>query len=731
MIESSPGPRDAWRAGSRLFFSATTPEVSRGLYVSDCSEDGTYRVDTPGVRFAWPVARGAGDIAYFVASSFTTGYDLWRTDGTQVGTYPVTAFDAPEPFGHEEYGFLAMRTGVLFQALSSDVQSVGYWFASVDTPGATEIAGIEIPRGSDLEAEDRALILGEDGRAIFQAWSSSTGNELWISDGTIQGTRAISQIGPGTGDANLRRLEEDRGKVLFEAFTPDRGREIWISESNSDSVRRLSDFASVEPFAIPSSSEGVKRFVHRDSVWVVASEPTDRDQAWSCPLNGGGQEMLTRLGRSSTSSSPIGFGGSRARFGFDVCTSFGLQFWTSDGTSIGTTLQPVRSAPCLFGIFRAFNWRSPLGGGGLLAEWPFEGVTQLLQIDDSSEIRVLTQFEAGWCCRGARTGEGFVYGRNTGDAVELWRSSIPSGESERIAILDQPVGADQCSTLALGEQVGLMLTSLYGEPSEIWRTDGTSEGTWALGVGSSGLVVGAWSPVAFGSGFVFVATDDVGVGLFRYLPESDLVERLSPPEYEVSRSRAYPPVLLGRFLAYLTYESGRYSIALLSSDTDQVGLIPLPGEPSETAPLAGWKANGVQVLFSLEVPGLGVEPWISDGTLDGTRLLADINPGAFSSRPTEITSTSMGFLFTAFEPTSGRELWVADPIAGKTHLLADIAAGGASSEPWGVYSVGDGAAFMAFREVLGFEPWFADLAEDPELLFFDDFESGGVWNWGL
>ncbi len=732
-IGGSPRPIDAWSAGSRLYFSATTPEVHDGLYVSDCSGEGTRRIDTPGVWVAWPVKRGASDIAYFVASSFATGQDLWRTDGTQLGTYPITAFNAPEPFPHIEIGFLAMPAGVLFQALSSDLQRIGYWFSSADEPGATEIAGIELPHGPGLEFEDLALFLGEDGRALFQAWSPSTGNELWVSDGASEGARAISDIGPGAADGNIRRLEEARKRVIFEAWTPDRGREIWVSESGSESVRRLSEFANIEPFALPSLSASVKRFIHRDSVWIVASEASDRAQAWSCPLDGGGQARLTRLGRSSTSSWPMWFGGSRSRFGFDICTPYGLQFWTSDGTSIGTIRQPVPSAPCLPGFLRARYWREPLGVGGLLAEWPYGGATQIFQIDESSEIRPLTKFDSGWCCRGARADRKLIYGRNTGDSVELWRSSVVSGETEQISVLDQPAGADQCSALTVESRVGLILASRQDEPSEIWRTDGTQEGTWALGVDSSGLVVpaAAWSPVAFGGGFVFVATDDLGVGLFRYLPGADLIERLSPPEFEVSSSVAYPPALLGRFLAYVTEVSGQYSIVLLSSDSEQAKLIRLPGEPSVTASRAGWKSNGMQLLLSLEVPGLGVEPWISDGTVGGTHLLADINPGAFSSRPTEMTQTSAAFLFSAFEPTRGRELWLADRMANETYLFADIAPGGASSDPWGLYSVGDGAVFMAFREVLGFELWFADLRVDPGSLFSDDFESGGVWNWGL
>jgi ELWxxDGT repeat protein len=53
----------------------------------------------------------------------------------------------------------------------------------------------------------------------------------------------------------------------------------------------------------------------------------------------------------------------------------------------------------------------------------------------------------------------------------------------------------------------------------------------------------------------------------------------------------------------------------------------------------------------------GQEPWRSDGTVEGTGMLADVNPGSGSSAPLLFTRFSDKLLFTAENGVHGRELW--------------------------------------------------------------------------
>src|SRR5215212_276293 len=66
---------------------------------------------------------------------------------------------------------------------------------------------------------------------------------------------------------------------------------------------------------------------------------------------------------------------------------------------------------------------------------------------------------------------------------------------------------------------------------------------------------------------------------------------------------------------------------------------------------------GGRLYFAGSDPLHGIEPWISDGTAAGTRMLADIVPGPVSSRPRNPTPVGGTIFFSADDVVHGRELW--------------------------------------------------------------------------
>ena len=74
-------------------------------------------------------------------------------------------------------------------------------------------------------------------------------------------------------------------------------------------------------------------------------------------------------------------------------------------------------------------------------------------------------------------------------------------------------------------------------------------------------------------------------------------------------------------------------------------------------------AQGVIVLKGCD-PEHGWEPWTSDGTERGTRLLADLKPGAGSSHVDGLTRSGSHLFFTADDGPAGRELWAIRLSAG-------------------------------------------------------------------
>ncbi|MGD0142325.1 MAG: DUF4347 domain-containing protein, partial [Rhizomicrobium sp.] len=109
-----------------------------------------------------------------------------------------------------------------------------------------------------------------------------------------------------------------------------------------------------------------------------------------------------------------------------------------------------------------------------------------------------------------------------------------------------------------------------------------------------------------------------------------------------------------------------------------------PGTPNSSSP-SDFTPLGSSVVFVATDATHGRELWITDGTVAGTHLLDDIDPGAGSAFlpisggavPMQVVGSEL--FFAANDGTHGTELWETDGIAADTHMVKDIDPGSSSS----------------------------------------------------
>ena len=165
--------------------------------------------------------------------------------------------------------------------------------------------------------------------------------------------------------------------------------------------------------------------------------------------------------------------------------------------------------------------------------------------------------------------------------------------------------------------------------SELWRTDGTANGTWMV--------------------------KDIREGFFSSIVHQDMVE-------------------LDGELYFSAFQDG-LGYELWKTDGTEAGTVLVKDVfPGEFSSEPRWlvEAGGL-VFFQANDGTSGLEVWRSDGTAAGTQLTKDVFPGGGNSfRPEELTAMGDVLYFRHGNLSTGEELWKTDGTEIGTMIVRDI-----------------------------------------------------------
>ena len=115
------------------------------------------------------------------------------------------------------------------------------------------------------------------------------------------------------------------------------------------------------------------------------------------------------------------------------------------------------------------------------------------------------------------------------------------------------------------------------------------------------------------------------------------------------------------------------------------------------------------LYFELCDSSYGKELWTTDGTPENTGILYDVNPGSASSDPENLMATDRFVFFTANDSIHGRELWETGGTPGTTLLVSDILSTGSGIPENGYGIVVDNEVyFSGMNDLFGLELWKSD-----------------------
>lgn len=193
--------------GWKVFFCADDGVHGEELWASDGTQAGTYMVKDiyPGANtsnITW-ITR-FNDKVIFSAQDADYGQEMWISDGTEEGTYMVA--DVNEIGDSNPRALCQLNeTQFVFFAQSMDAESFGEWwlFVSDGTEGGTtlvkEVASLFPGRepgdnrtGDVVRVGRKVFFIGDTSK--FDEGTPTYGDELWMTDGTPEGTRMVMDI---------------------------------------------------------------------------------------------------------------------------------------------------------------------------------------------------------------------------------------------------------------------------------------------------------------------------------------------------------------------------------------------------------------------------------------------------------------------------------------------------------------------------------------------------------
>jgi len=427
---------------------------------------------------------GIDDTLYLLADDGISGFELWKSDGTQAGTTRVADIRAGAGTSYPEQ--LTDVNGVLFFSAFNDVTGRELWKSNGTESGTVQVKDIQLGVSPFGERGSYPRYLTSfEGKLFFSADDGFSGRELWASDGTESGTVLLADIiqGFGSGSHPLHLTKVD-DTLYFIADDGVSGYEIWKSDGTQAGTALVKDIqVGKDPYGqLGSDAYGLTDVA--GTLYFSAHEGRSGYELWKSDGTEAGTMRVKdirlgvdRIGRPG--SYPFDLTNVTGTLFFQACDGSGCELWKSDGTEAGTIR--VRD------IFA--------GSGESFPEY-------LTDVDGTLYFRA-----------------------NDGvDGYEIWKSD--GTEIGTIQLKDiRPNGSSNPEHLASLQGL-LFFTADDGiHGKELWVSDGTEAGTYMvedLFTGSSGAA--PTQLTAVGHTLYFTADDGIhGRELWKVVVEGEAV----------------------------------------------------------------------------------------------------------------------------------------------------------------------------------------------------------------
>ncbi len=484
-------------------------------------------------------------------------------------------------------------------------------------------------------------------KAYFLGFTTAAAQEVWVTDGTAAGTHIIADISNSQSGTSPRLLGLVGTDLIFAEAPTDNTLQLYRTDGTAAGTHALSTFAQTQ-YGRVTDSVGVngKVYVALDSgltccqpdLWVTDGTPggthqIDSDEGAPWHLN---PSSLRAFGNSVALLTNTENHGAEPSF-IDTTTNTILVLDTVPGSGSGAGYGTTIAAMDGFVLYlnddanHFYLWRTDgtLAGTTLVKDFgPGAQVSQLSANITMTRVASRAIFQA----------------ESVQDGPQLWSSDGTAQGT--VPLIATPTPSGYVEPL-----IGVAGTHGYyavytGSDYRVVVTNGTQAGTHVLT--SAGPIDPNGLTTSLTASSTRVAGDDNLAYINTYYFDTTTVY--------ASHLSAYAPQT-----NVLTH---------LLDTTDGGGNDPM-------------LADSGHLYFRAHDPIQGSEPWVSNGTVTGTQILANIAEEITTndSNPGYMTDVNGTLYFAADDGVHGDELWKSDGAADGTKLAFDVTSGATGSNP--------------------------------------------------
>ncbi len=344
----SSSPSNLTNINGTLFFAADNGTNGVELWKSDGTQNGTILVKNIFLDFyiGGPFSSSPNNLTningtlFFTANHGLYGTELWKSDGTLGGTVLVKNINSTFGASSSPSNLTNVNGSLLFTA-NDGTNGIELWKSDGTLGGTVLVKDIRPGIGySGPLGSNPSRLTNVNGTLFFSATDSTGDTELWKSDGTLNGTVLVKNIRPGSSyyggqlSSVPNKLTNVNGTLFFTATDSAGDNELWKSDGT------LNGTVPVKDIRVVGSSAPDNLTNLNGTLFFTANDGTNGVELWKSDGTLGGTSLVkdidTVLGNSSSPSNLININGTlyfAANNGAN-----GIELWKSNGTPDGTVL---------------------------------------------------------------------------------------------------------------------------------------------------------------------------------------------------------------------------------------------------------------------------------------------------------------------------------------------------------------------------------------------------------